>query len=36
MQTAKKNLDRALSGEIVHEAAYSGEGPARRYFEVDH
>ncbi len=36
-ETAKKNLDRALAGEQLVEAAYSGEESlAKKYFEVSH
>ena len=36
-QAAKGNIDRALGGETVLEAAFSGgEGPFRRFFEVAH
>jgi PAS domain S-box-containing protein len=37
-QSAKKNLDRALQGETVLEAGYSGNGDetTRQYFEVLH
>ncbi len=33
---AKAHLDRALKGERTVEEAHSGEGAARRYFEVTH
>jgi PAS domain S-box-containing protein len=33
---AKRNIDRALSGEQFTEEAYSGVGDSRRYFEVSH
>lgn len=36
-ETAKRNLDRALAGEVLVEEAYSGEEPrSRRYFQVSH
>jgi PAS domain S-box-containing protein len=36
-EKAKRNLDRALAGEVFVEAAYSGEEErSRRYFEVSH
>jgi PAS domain S-box-containing protein len=35
-ETAKRNLDRALSGEFLLDQAYSGDSDARRYFEVSH
>ncbi len=33
---ARKNLDLALRGERSTETAVSGQGPARRFFEVEH
>jgi PAS domain S-box-containing protein len=36
-EIAKRNLDRALAGELLIEEAYSGEeGKSRRYFQVSH
>jgi PAS domain S-box-containing protein len=35
-ETAKRNLDRALSGEFLVAEAYSGDRASRRYFEVSH
>jgi len=36
-ETARQNIHRALGGQALMEAAYSGrDGPSRRYFEVAH
>ena len=36
-ETTRQNVDRALAGQALVEAAYSGgDGPSQRYFEVAH
>ncbi|MBZ0306895.1 MAG: PAS domain S-box protein, partial [Anaerolineae bacterium] len=36
-EVAKRNLDRALTGEQLVQESYSGEGPrSRRYFQISH